>query len=123
MKNIIGENIKTARKKCGISQEQLAERLNTTKAAISRYELGQRNPKLEMLGRIAKATGVYVSDLVGSDFWGHLSEYEKSAECDDNSKIELIISLFSALNEYGQQCAIEYLEMLVDSEKHKRAVK
>lgn len=121
--NNIGENIKAARKKCGMTQEQLAEQLHTTKAAISRYELNQRAPKLEMLEKIAKATGVYVCDLVGNDFWGHLTEYENAASCEDDSTKELALSLLSALNESGQQRAIEYLEMLVDSEKYKRMEK
>lgn len=49
----LGEQLKALRVKRGMTQEQLAQKLNTTKAAISRYEKGQRQPKLEILTEIA----------------------------------------------------------------------
>lgn len=50
----------------GLTQEQLAEKLNTKKATISRYERGQRQPRLEQLIKIADALGVSVMDLIRS---------------------------------------------------------
>ena len=49
----LGEQLKALRVKRRMTQEQLAQKLNTTKAAISRYEKGQRQPKLEIITEIA----------------------------------------------------------------------
>lgn len=49
----IGERIKKARQAKGLSQEELAQIINSTKSAISRYESGKRQPRLDQLHRIA----------------------------------------------------------------------
>ena len=40
MNHSIGENIKTMRRKCGFTQEELATRLSITPQAISKWENG-----------------------------------------------------------------------------------
>lgn len=49
----IGENIKRLRIENNMTQEQLAAELNTTKSAISKYELDKRQPRYETIVRIA----------------------------------------------------------------------
>lgn len=51
----LGEQIRELRKKRGMTQEQLANKLGTTKAAISRYEKDQRQPKISQIKKIATA--------------------------------------------------------------------
>lgn len=46
-----------ARRRAGLSQAELAERLGTIPSSIARIESGQRMPSIRMLLRIAKATG------------------------------------------------------------------
>jgi ribosome-binding protein aMBF1 (putative translation factor) len=41
----------------GLSQEELARRMGTTKAAISRLESGRHRPTMETLRRLAEALG------------------------------------------------------------------
>lgn len=50
----IGKNIRRARKKAGVSQKQLAERLQVYQKDISRWENGERTPTLEVFTRICK---------------------------------------------------------------------
>lgn len=50
----LGEQLKALRIKKGKTQEQLADELKTTKAAISRYENGRRQPRLEQISEIAR---------------------------------------------------------------------
>lgn len=69
-----GEQLKSLRIKKGMTQEQLAQKLNTTKAAISRYEKNQRQPKLELLTEMAMILDANADDLY-SLFLG-------SSECD-----------------------------------------
>jgi DNA-binding XRE family transcriptional regulator len=41
----------------GVTQEELAHRIGTTKSAISRLERGRHKPNLDTLNRIARAFG------------------------------------------------------------------
>jgi ribosome-binding protein aMBF1 (putative translation factor) len=46
-----------ARGRAGLSQEDLAVRMETSQQAVSRLEGGQGNPSVKTLQRFAKATG------------------------------------------------------------------
>jgi len=46
-----------------MTQAELAERLGITPQAVSQYERGIKNPKLETVKRISEALGVLVPDL------------------------------------------------------------
>lgn len=59
----LGQQLKTLRIKKGLTQEQLAKELNTTKAAISRYEKDQRQPRLEQIAEIATILGASPDEL------------------------------------------------------------
>lgn len=60
----IGAKIKQIRIEKGLTQDDLAEATGITKTAISRYELGQRQPSVNQLNAIADALEVWVFDLV-----------------------------------------------------------
>lgn len=59
--------IRQVRKKRGISQEKLANSLGITRQAISQYEIGNREPKLETWQKLANFFNVPVSYLQGID--------------------------------------------------------
>lgn len=46
-----------ARRRSGLSQAELARRMNTTQSTIARLESGRGLPSTRTLGRFAKATG------------------------------------------------------------------
>ncbi|WP_260433631.1 helix-turn-helix transcriptional regulator [Burkholderia sp. Bp8998] len=46
-----------ARVRAGLTQEQVAERMQTTQSTIARMESGRTMPSLRTLARYAKATG------------------------------------------------------------------
>ncbi|MGH2734221.1 MAG: helix-turn-helix transcriptional regulator [Actinomycetota bacterium] len=50
--------VRTARRRAGLSQKQLAERLGTTQSAVARWEAGRVSPTLETLDRIVRACGL-----------------------------------------------------------------
>ena len=54
----LGEAISTARRARGLTQEELAERLNVTQAALSRYENDLREPTDDALNEIASVLGI-----------------------------------------------------------------
>ncbi len=51
------------RKKQGLSQVQLAEKLNITQGAVSQWEMGLSKPKSEILPELAKALNCTIDDL------------------------------------------------------------
>ena len=61
----IGECIRSARKKAGLTQAQLAEKSGVAAISIHQYEAGKRQPRLEQLTRISKALRIHLFDLVG----------------------------------------------------------
>ena len=60
------ENLKVLRKKKGITQEELAVRLNVVRQTVSKWEKGLSVPDAEMLIKLAEILEVPVSRLLGS---------------------------------------------------------
>ncbi|MDX3973489.1 helix-turn-helix transcriptional regulator [Shinella sp.] len=49
-----------ARAKAGLTQEELAQRMDTSQSAIARLESGRMKPSARTLERFAKATGTHL---------------------------------------------------------------
>ncbi len=62
---MLNENIRNLRKKKGISQEELAIRLNVVRQTVSKWENGLSVPDSEMLIALAKELDTSVSTLLG----------------------------------------------------------
>lgn len=77
MKLKIGENIKRLRKSKNITQEQLAQRLNLSCAAVSKWESGDSYPDITMLFPLAQLFCVSVDELMGYDAARVEEEIEK----------------------------------------------
>jgi transcriptional regulator with XRE-family HTH domain len=60
----IGEQIRQARLRTNLTQEQLALRIDMGLASYNRIEQGHASPLLDTLIRIADAIGVPLADLV-----------------------------------------------------------
>lgn len=65
-----GQLIKKARKKAGMTQKQLAEKLGISYVNISQLENDQRTPKYKTVLSMAAALGVEWEDLVPADEQG-----------------------------------------------------
>ncbi|MBW3534966.1 MAG: helix-turn-helix domain-containing protein [Gemmatimonadetes bacterium] len=50
--------IREARLRAGLTQQQLAERLETTQSAVARWEAGGARPSLESLTEVARVCGL-----------------------------------------------------------------
>ncbi len=80
----LGERIRKSREKMKLTQEELAECIGITNAAISNYETGKKPPSLETLVRIAEELRVSIDWLLGYDcdylnmeaLWTVLDRYE-----------------------------------------------
>ncbi|KKQ36213.1 MAG: Helix-turn-helix domain-containing protein [candidate division WS6 bacterium GW2011_GWA2_37_6] len=53
----MGEKVKKAREKSGVTQEELARRIKTTRSTISRVEKGKQNLTVEYIMKVATALG------------------------------------------------------------------
>ena len=63
---MLNENLKQLRKSKGLSQEELAIRLNVVRQTISKWEKGLSVPDADMLIKIADIFEVCVSELLGA---------------------------------------------------------
>lgn len=59
------ENLKYLRKREGITQEELAEKLNVSRQSVTKWESGQSLPDIEKVKEIAYMFSVSVDSLVG----------------------------------------------------------
>ena len=65
--SIVGARIRYNRVKRHLSQEQLAEKVNSSNVYISYVERGERIPSLDFIIRIANSLGISADDLL-SDY-------------------------------------------------------
>lgn len=67
MTNTFGKNLMELRKKNGLSQEDLANKLNITRQTISKWELEQTSPSLKDLKNIADFFNISLDELTSND--------------------------------------------------------
>ena len=63
----LGSRIKTIRQKRGITQRELALRINKSISSISSYETNAQLPPLDVVGDIAVTLNISLDDLVGTE--------------------------------------------------------
>ena len=63
-RRVIGENIRSQRKRAGFTQELLAEKADLHPVYVGNVERGCENISVDSLQRIAKALKVGLADLV-----------------------------------------------------------
>lgn len=62
-----GKNMKKIRESRQMTLEEMADTLGTTKQALSRYERGERTPKITAAAKFADILGIPLLDLVGEE--------------------------------------------------------
>ena len=84
---LLGEKLKKLRKARGLSQEQLADQLNVSRQAISKWELGESIQETENLILLSKFYGVSIDYLL-------LNELNISSELETKRSPSLPIFIF-----------------------------
>ena len=64
---MLGENILKLRKKEGLSQEKLGEKINVTRQTISNWELNETAPNPEQLKLLSQALNISIDELLDND--------------------------------------------------------
>lgn len=73
----LGEKLQKMRKQKGITQEQLADSLFVSRAAVSKWESGRGHPNIDSLKAIAQFFGVTVDALLREDAYPEVDKKEK----------------------------------------------
>ena len=99
----VGLRVKTLRQRLGLSQEELAERIDRSLNAISSIERGRALPNFTTLERLSQVLGVPVRDF-----------FEHHPDPGDNPRrVRLLADLFTAAQELGD----DDLELAVEQVK------
>lgn len=86
----LGEKIKEARKKSGLTQEQFAEKICVSRQAVTKWEADKGTPDVENLKAISKLLNVSIDFLLNTDEKLttlsikeaiNLDDYKKTANC------------------------------------------
>ncbi|MBQ1515690.1 MAG: helix-turn-helix domain-containing protein, partial [Lachnospiraceae bacterium] len=72
-----GEKLQKLRKDRGLTQEELAEALYVSRAAVSKWESGRGYPGIDSLKELSRFFGVTVDELLGADEILSAAEQEK----------------------------------------------
>lgn len=62
---MFAERLRKLREERGLSQQQLAERVNMARVTITMYEAGEREPDFETLAKLAQVLGASTDYLLG----------------------------------------------------------
>ena len=80
-----GENMQKLRKKNGMSQEELAEKIVVTRQTISKWELDQSTPDLEYIVQLSELFGVSTDFLIKGVEPVATQTYREPADCETTS--------------------------------------
>lgn len=105
--------LKKIREERDMSQEQLAELLNTSKQNISRYERGEVTPKITTAARFAELLGVSLNELNGDE-----GVTDAPAVLDESAaRREDVMRLLMALSVENQNKVLDYARLLLLSQQ------
>lgn len=64
----IGDRLKTLRQNKGLTQAQLADNIGIPRTTYANYETNKREPKIEVLNKIAEQLGITIDDILTKNF-------------------------------------------------------
>ena len=76
----IGKKIINLRKKNGLSQEELAEKIDVARQTISKWELGETSPDIKQAKKLARIFKVSLDELTDNDIKDILVEKTSNTE-------------------------------------------
>lgn len=106
----IGNKIRELRERKNLTQEDLAEYLNTTSQTISRYEIGDRKTNQGILFKLAEYFKISIND-----FFPPLSfDNATLIEVSDTVQIPVLASIKAGIAIEAQQNILEYVDIPKD---------
>ncbi|CUP65167.1 phage transcriptional regulator [Clostridium baratii] len=98
----IGDRIKTLRLNKGLTQAQLADAIGIPRTTYANYETNKREPKIEVLNKIANQLGVTIDDILTKNFIN---------KDDDNRLYLLSLKIFELVPLYSFEEIEEAIEI------------
>ena len=103
---IFSENIQRRRKQLGMTQEELAERLDISQQSMSRMERGIMAPKFERLAEIASALRCPVAEL----FMCNATAQENGADGDNEESAHVVLAeALGGLSPAERHCVLRFV--------------
>lgn len=93
IKLVIAKNLVTLRKKAGFTQNELAQKLNYSDNAVSRWERGELAPSVEVLQSISEVYGIEIDTLLREDAVEVVEKDNKRERINKLATILLIVSI------------------------------
>lgn len=113
-RKLIAENIARLRKKAGMTQADLAEKINYTDKAVSKWERGESLPDIIVLKEIADLLGVTVDTLISEE--GKHIDISSNAEMIKHNR--RVITLMSIIGVWAiATAAFAIIWVVTDSHK------
>lgn len=111
----LGLKIQKLRQRTGLSQRELADKLGIAAGTLQQYELGKREPKLEMINKISTELGVTVAQLIDESLKIENGEYCSTTPADFYCQI--CDWSFDPKNEYAVREHFEHHRKYLDAVK------
>lgn len=100
---MIGTKIKDARKRAGLTQEELANLIGVKRSVISKYENGQIEPRFQTIREIANALDITITEFLPPSQYSYINtetgERTNKRESPREAFIDLMDSTAKRLNE------------------------
>ena len=118
----IGKGIQIIRKRKGMTQRQLAEKIGIPANSLSRYEIGMHEPNYDMTLRIAEALEVAPIEFIKATEENETEKSSKEAvpspDFTEPQPLERVAAAMQQLNPTGKRIAAERVEELTKIEEY-----
>lgn len=108
---MLGSYIANYRRKLGLTQEQLAQKLDVTNQAVSKWEADQCCPDVALLPRLSDIFGVSIDELFGRERQ-HAKQPTKQLPWEDDDALHIVLfnghTLIGAVSKENQDCTFHY---------------
>ncbi|MDK0619068.1 helix-turn-helix domain-containing protein [Clostridium perfringens] len=109
----ISENIKFYRKKRGLTQQELADKIEKSINSVKKYESGYTNPPIDVINKIADVLEINVIHLIEDNIGNEIIDRLKNDSSSD-SVISLLEERFSKIGNYDKKFITEVYETFLD---------
>ena len=110
-----GQRLAAVRRSKGLTQQQLADKLNIKRSLIDYYETRAPNPSLDFIERAAAALQVSVAELLGSE--PHTTRRKPGPQAQLQRKFEQV----KLLPREKQKFVLQFLDTVLDSQHKQKA--
>lgn len=115
----IGENIRNARRRQDMTQEQLAEYLNLSVSAVSQWESGRTMPDIALLPALTQMLGISADELLGID--AERTKQEIDAYVSKSARLRRVGDVNGVLLPLARGCAVLSEELHLSVQSGRRA--